>query len=142
MHKQTKRHSGGFTLIETLAAGIILALAGAVLGTAVTQNMRSLATARDYQRAAELLDRILTKIDLVGPAKLLSEGPTSGTFTAPYDRFSWDATIESRPDGYLYDVTVRIIWRTGRGNMRSVEAETYLNDPLEASRSRVTWEEL
>ena len=52
---KARRHCDGFTLVETLAAGVILALSGAVLSMAVKGSMRSLTLARDYQLAAELL---------------------------------------------------------------------------------------
>ena len=105
--------------MEALAAGVILALFASVLGLAVSRGMRSLALSRDYQQAAELLDRTLTKIDTIGPARLWAEGPLEGEFEYPHDRFSWTATIESRVEGHLYDVTVRVAWETPGGGRRS-----------------------
>ena len=132
----------GFTLVETLAAGVILGLSAAVLGITVSSNMRSLALARDFQRAAELLDRTLTKIDTIGPAQLLAEGPTAGGFNPPHERFIWTATIERRFEGDLYDVTVRIAWPTPDGKQRSVEAQTFLNDPADLMQSELDWNDL
>ena len=89
------RQRRGFTLVEALVAGMILALAGGVLSLTVRQGLRSLTAAMDYQQAAELLDRTLTKIDAIGPARLLAEGPAAGTFAAPHDRFAWKTTVDT-----------------------------------------------
>ena len=61
-----KANRRGFTLIETLVAGVILALSAVAIGSTVSHCMRSLTLARDYQTAAELLDRTFTKIDIIG----------------------------------------------------------------------------
>ena len=93
-------------------------------------------------RPAELLDRTLTKIDTIGPAQLLAEGPTAGGFDPPHALFTWDATIERRPEGDLYDVTVRIAWPTPDGRRRSVDAQTFLNDPSDLMQSELDWNDL
>ena len=142
MGRATRRHRGGFTLVETLAAGMVLALSAAVLGTAITQGMRSLTLARDYQRAAELLDETLTKIDLIGPTRLLAEGPTEGAFDPPHERFAWQAEIVPCTAGDLYDITVRVSWTTGRGGMRSAKARTMRNDPPETWQNELDWDDL
>ena len=81
MREMRHRHrSSGFTLIETLIAGIILALAIAVMGTTVSHSYGTLADARDERRAAALMEELLTKIDLIGPARMASEGPHGGSF--------------------------------------------------------------
>jgi len=142
MSRFSRKRCGGFTLVEVLTAGMILALSGAVLGTAVTQAMRSLTVARDYQRAAELLDQTLTEIDLFGPARMLAEGTNEGVFESPDDRFAWRAEIFSRLEGHLYDVIVEVSWRTPAGTQRSVRAQTRLNDPPESRPAELAWDEL
>ena len=142
MNRRTQRHSGGFTLVETLAAGIILALSAAVLGLSVRQGMRSLAMARDYQQAAELLDETLTKIDLIGPARVLAYGPADGAFAPPNQRFRWSAAIDTSLNQSLYDVAVRISWRTPAGESHSLVAQTFLYDPPDETLSQLAWEDL
>ena len=149
----TRRYSGhsaarvlasrrrGFTLIEALAAGLILAISGAVLSTTVVQAMRSLTLARDYQQAAELLDRTLTKIDMIGPGRLLAEGPTGGEFGPPHEGFRWQADIVSVIEDSFYDVTVRVIWQTSTGR-RSTEAQTFLNARRGAGQTQLVWDDL
>ena len=141
MHRQRQRHRKGFTVVEALAAGVILAISAAVIGTSVSQALASLQLARDYQLAAELLDATLTKIDLIGPVRLVWEGPTEGQFPPPLDRFTWQADIDARLEGSLYEVTVRILWQTATGQ-RSVQAQTLLNDPLNSRKAELDWEHL
>lgn len=142
MNKLAGQRHGGFTLVETLVAGMILALSASVLGLTVRGGMQSLAMSRDYQRAAELLDRVMTKIDTIGPSRLSVEGPLADVFAPPHDRFWWSAVIAPRLEGSLYDVTVRITWRTPGGGQRHVEAQTFLNDPPGRRQSRLGWDDL
>lgn len=79
------------------------------------------ALARDYQQAAALLDKTLTKIDLIGPSQLLYEGPKEGVFEPPHEKFTWQAQIETRLQGHLYEVTVHLLWQTPGGTKRSIE---------------------
>ena len=141
IRKRSRRGHDGFTLVEALSAGMILALAAGVLATAVSSGLRSLELARDFQRAAELVDRTLTKIDLLGPDRLQLEGPREGRFPPPDERFSWDTTIQTRAEGHLYEVTVRISWPAVSGH-RSVQAQTLLNDPPRSRDERLQWDDL
>ena len=131
----------GFTVVEALSAGMILAIAAAAIGGTVSRSLQSLEDARDYQRAAQLLDQVLTKIDLIGPARIETEGPAEGQFDAPNERFSWQAAIESLTQGHLYKVTVRVSWPS-RGGTCTAAAGTYLNDPPKSRDSSLEWSKL
>ena len=140
--RRWERVSGrGFTLVEALAAGMILAVVAAVIGSAVTHSMASLTESKDQQLAAGLLDQIMTKIDLIGPERVSVEGPFSGSFDGDNSRFTWEATVESMYEGHLYDVTVTVSWPT-MGGTRSVEAHTYLNDEPESRNAELMWDSL
>lgn len=141
MNRRGQRHSG-FTLIETLAAGLILAVSAAAIGLTTRSALRSLSLARDFQQAGGLLDRTLRKIDVVGPAAVKTLGPAEGSFEAPDDRFRWQADIAARTEGSLYEVTVTVSWLTSWGDERSVQAQTLLNDPREADEADVQWGDL
>ncbi|MBN1943105.1 MAG: prepilin-type N-terminal cleavage/methylation domain-containing protein [Phycisphaerae bacterium] len=142
--RRKRRQSGcGFTLVEVLAAGMILALAAAALSLGVRQSLRSLQTARDYQQAAELLDRVMTKIDLIGPGNVSAEGPLAGQFDPPRERFEWESQIELlATEGWLYEVTVRIAWPNPAGQKQVVEAQTLLFDPPSQDKSGLSWEDV
>jgi type II secretory pathway pseudopilin PulG len=137
-----RRHGRrGFTLVEALVAGMILALGVAVIGTSVSRAYGSLSDARDERRAAMLLDELLTKIDLIGPARIASEGPRQGQFDDADERFSWSIDIQSRPQGHLYEVTVTLSWPSD-GRHKSVRIQTYLNDPPSLRDPLLRWRDL
>lgn len=139
-HRRSQIHRG-FTLIEALVAGVLLAMVGAMVGLGASQAVRVSAETRDLERAAELLDATMTKIDLLGPSRIYTEGPTSGAFPPPDERFRWEATVESLIDGDLYEVTLKLRWRTGTGE-RSAELVTRLNDPVGSRNALLQWEDL
>ncbi len=135
------RRDGGFTLIEALLAGVILAALGVAVGGGVIGSLRSSGAGRDYATAAQLLDDTLTRIDLIGPSRLLSEGPTSGVFPPPHERFRWSATIEQPNLPDLYEVVLTVTWPGDRGE-RTAVAATRLYDPLNARNPLLRWEDL
>lgn len=135
------RRAAGFTLVEALCAGMILSASAALIGMGVSQSLASLQRARDYQHAAELLNEVLTKIDLIGPGRLADEGPTEGGFDGRFDdRYRWNATIEQL-DGDLYEIKVRITWLVPGGE-QIAEAHTLINDPLLSRSMMLEWDDL
>ena len=132
------RPRAGFTLVEVLAAGVILAAFAAVLSMSVSHTMASLTRAEEDVLAAQYLDEVLTRIDLLGPERMLREGPMGGVLD---ERFSWAAEIRPRLTGSLYEIGVRIEWST-QGGTRSVEGHTLLNDPWGSRDPRLQWEDL
>jgi Tfp pilus assembly protein PilV len=139
--RRRKRNAAGFTLVEALAAGIILSISVVALGSLVIRGVQSMRIAREYEVAAELLDQTMTRIDLLGPERLSREGPTSGRFDEPYENYSWDAQIDWRAEGYLYDVTLTVSWEGPTGN-RSAQVKTALNDEPDSRDSDLMWEAL
>jgi len=133
---------GGFTLVEALVAGAILTLSASAIGAIVTTAMHCLDKAKEYQVAAELLDRTLTRIDMFGPSRLQLEGPIQGVFAPPHDRFTWKAGISAMSEGHLYDVIVTVSWQTPGGRQGSAQAETLLNDPPDSRPAGLKWEDL
>ena len=134
-------HNKGFTVVEALCAGIVLTLAAAAIGTAVRASLQGMRRAREFRQAAELLGRTLTKVDLIGPERLMLEGPSEGGFDPPHDRFRWEAEVDTREEGSLYEVTVRITWPTTTGQ-RQVEAQTLLNDAPNSRSPMLQWDNL
>ncbi|MCJ7543090.1 MAG: hypothetical protein MUP47_00755 [Phycisphaerae bacterium] len=135
------RHSRAFTVIEALAAGTILAMAALIVGPSVSGALVGLEDARDLQRAAQLLDETLTRIDLIGPERVSREGPLTGQFEAPDDRFTWQAQIEPTVPGDLYQVTVRVSWTGPRGR-HTAAAQTLLNDTPGSHNETLEWRNL
>ena len=138
-----RRHKiGGFTIVEALLAGVVLTLSASVLGLACSQAVRSLTSARDYQQAAELLDRTLTKVDMIGPTRLYDEGPNQGVFQTPHERFSWKVSVSPVGGGDLYEVTVNVMWPRPGGSVGSASATTLLNDPQGARAAFLSWDRI
>ena len=128
-------HRGGFTLVEALLAGVILAIAGAGVGYGMAQAMQAARVAREYEQAAMLLDDVLTRVDLIGPTRMLSVGPNQGVFDEPWEAYRWEMAIESGELTDLYEVQVIVRW-----GQRRVEGRTRLYDPPGARGGQLTWE--
>jgi len=141
MRHEARRRERGFTLIETLVAGMILALAAAVMATALSHSYGSLSDARDERRAATLLNELLTKVDLVGASRIAAEGPHSGNFDGADERFSWSIDVSNRPQGHLYEVTATLTWMNGPQE-KSLSMHTYLNDPPNSHDATLKWRDL
>jgi type II secretory pathway pseudopilin PulG len=139
--RERSRSRGGFTLLETLVAGMILAMSLAVMGTGLSHVYASLSEARDQRRAAVLLDELLTKADMIGPARLASEGPHAGQFDGQDQRFSWSLDIHNRPEGHLYDVTATLSWNVA-GRNKTLRIQTYLDDPPNSRDALLKWGDL
>ncbi len=136
---QTHR-GGGFTILECLLAGVVMALFGVTLAGGVVQSGIAQQRAEDRRAAARWLDQTLTRIDMIGPARLAVEGPTSGPLD---DRFSWSANITEDavfPDLYIVSVTVQITGSDGRP-AGAVRGYTQFHDPVGARARGLMWED-
>ena len=141
-------HRGGFTIIESLVAGLILAMFAAAIAGAVTRSSVAATRATDRRQAAMWLDEVFTRVDVIGPARLADEGPVQGPLD---ERYEWSAEIvENAALPYLYDVavTVRQVAAGGEaggasgGTSGGVRGYTRLYDPPGARTAAVGWEGL
>lgn len=133
-----RQHRRGFTLIECLLAGMVLALFGSAMTLTLTQATTARAEARQRRVAAAYLDEVLTRVDMIGPAQLLREGPLNGALSP---EFSWELDVTQAPASDLYTVTATISWQGTRGE-RSVVGATKLYDPPGARPVVLRWEDL
>jgi len=136
----SRRGDHGFTIIESLIAGVILAAFAAALASTTAQSSMAAARAQDHRKAAEWLDTVLTRIDVLGPDRLATQGPLAGPLD---DRFNWSATItqdEALPDLYQISVVIRYTGRGGRPG-RAV-GYTQLHDPAGRRSVPAAWEDL
>ena len=136
--RRARSASGGFTLVETIAAATLLALGAAVLAAGIGQALHARTYARDTQRTAEVLDELMTKVYLIGPARLLEEGPTEGEVD---ERFTWRLTIERQLEADLYEAELWLGWTGPRGS-RSAELYTLINDPIGSRNPLLAWDDL
>ncbi len=133
-----RRAARGFTIVECLLAGVLLAIFAAAVTTSIGQASAAARKGQDTTLAAQWLDQVLTRIDMIGPARLLREGPLAGELD---ERFSWSARIDTELIGDLYDVQVTIRWTTG-DKQSSVVGYTQFQDPPRARHVEVNWNDL
>jgi Tfp pilus assembly protein PilV len=132
------RGESGFTIVECLLAGMMLAAFAAVLARGIAQAATAVERADDQRLAAQWLDDVLTRIDVIGPAELAYAGPFFGTLD---ERFTWSATYSPQGATDLYEVDVTVRWRTPRG-WREVKGHTLLMDPPGWRSTGLTWFDL
>jgi len=112
--KETAVRSQGFSLVETLIAGMILSGAVLTLGAISTNALTETGLNRHYALAAALLDRQLTFIDSVGIDAFIQAGETDGIIGDFEPEYQWHVTTEYQGTDNLYLVTITITWLEGR----------------------------
>lgn len=124
--KRTKAQSGGFNLVETLAASMILS--GAVLTiSAISSNaLTNTRLYQHYERAASVIDTQLTLIDLVGIDRFIEAGQMEGLYDQFEPGYRWIVSTEYTGTDNLYRVAITVMWMEGR-RPHSVTAHTMLN---------------
>lgn len=134
------RAAHGFTIIECLLAGVILALFAAALAGTTAQSTRAAARAQDHRKAAEWLDTVFTRVDMLGPARLAAEGPVQGPLD---DRFNFSTTItEDEVLLDLYQVSVVVSYVGLDGRPARIVGHTQFHDPAGRRRTAAVWEDL
>ena len=124
----------GFSLLEVLAAFLILALVGTVLFRLFGASLNNVGAADDFSRAAVLAESRLTAAAAVQP---LQEATDQGV--SDDGRFSWTTNVtryvapDSSPDQLhvseaapvaLWRVAVTVTWPGTQGNVHSVALST------------------
>ncbi len=123
------RRSGGFTLIEVMAAFAIFAVLFGVMLQILSTSMSNTRRSGDFTQAALLAQ---SQLDMIGIEQL----PEPGRFGGDYDdRYSWEMEIEpyliqdDRAVNYeelpidLYHVVLTVYWGENR-SQRSARFET------------------
>jgi prepilin-type N-terminal cleavage/methylation domain-containing protein len=86
--------SSGFTLIEVLAAILIVSLVFGVLLESVTRNLADLGRARAEARAAQLAENRLRDLrDQLDNGEKLEDGTKEGVFEEPDSDLHWQITV-------------------------------------------------
>lgn len=128
------RRARGFSLLEVLAAFVILALVGTVLFRLFGASLNNAGAADDYSRAALFAESRLAAAAAVVP---LREGSDQGL--SDDGRYAWTTSItpyvppDSTPDQLrfgeaatvvLWRVAVNVTWPGTLGNERSIALST------------------
>ena len=125
MTQRTKKISGGFTLVETIAACVVLCLAVMLLARGTTRYLVETRLNRQYEIAAALADKQITLIDYFGIENFVESGQTEGQFE-DFEGYHWTAAATSQGVGNLYLVNVTVGW-VHRNRPYSVSVDTMLN---------------
>jgi Tfp pilus assembly protein PilV len=104
----------GFSLVETLIAGMILSGAVLTLGAISTNALTATRLNRHYAMAAALLDRQLHLIDFVGIDSFTQTGQMDGVIEDFEPGYQWHVTTEYQGTDSLYIVTITMTWMEGK----------------------------
>ncbi len=109
-----KRNTKGFTLVEVIAASVILCGAVMVVGTIGTQAMTGTKLNRRYEMAVSLIDRQLSMIDYLGIDAFIESGESQGQSEDYGYPFSWEVQTEYQEIDSLYLVKITVTWFEGQ----------------------------
>ena len=123
IHKR-RAPSGGFSLVEMIAALTIFSLG--VLGTmeVFTTCLRSTSSSLGYTHAVFLAQQVLEETIAEGA---LYAGSDSGDFGDDYPQHSWTCDIEETDQTLLIEVRVVVTW-TERGREKEFALTTLVAD--------------
>ena len=116
----------GFSLVETLAASVILSASVLAIGAISTSAVGHVRLNRHYEVAASLIDKQLTLIDCVGIDQFVEKDQMSGVFEQFEPGYQWEASTEYQGTDDLYLVTITVTWME-RNQPYKVTAQTMLN---------------
>jgi hypothetical protein len=124
-----RKNRKAFSLVEMIAASIILSGGVVALCVLNTASFTSVRANRELEIAWTMLDRQLTVIDYMGLDEFLELrqfsgqiGPTESNSTVYY----WNAELTEGSSDNLYMVELTVSW--GRpGRVRTISASTVLN---------------
>lgn len=119
----TRSRQSGFTLIEVLAAMLLLAIALPVIMSGVTLATRTGDQARRRTEAAGLADSKLSELLATGA---WDGGITNGNFGDDWPDYQWTASVQDWAQGAqsgLQELDVKVSW-PGRGGEESVVLST------------------
>ncbi len=109
----SRRKAEGFTLVEVIAASVILCGAVMLVGRVGTQAMTGTKLNRRYEMACSVVDRQLTLIDYVGIDAFIESGQTEGQSDDLGYTFNWEVETEYLELDSLYLVKITVSWLEG-----------------------------
>ena len=127
---------GGFTLIEALAASLILAVGAVIICGLCHRCMVNNKRGMEYEQAYRLIDECLDRVSAVGLEELIRKGSLSGDFGGRYPSYRYQLEIAPAGSMALWQVTAAVSWDVS-GDEYEVKATTLLYD-LNSGPSRTT----
>ena len=109
-----RRRDKGFTLVEVIAASVILCGAVMLVGRVGTQAMTGTKLNRRYEMAVSLVDRQLSLIDYLGIDAFIEAGESDGESEDFGYTFHWQVVTEYQELDSLFLVRITVTWAEGR----------------------------
>ncbi len=131
-------HPRGFSLVETIIAGMILSGAVLTLGAISTNALTDTGLNRHYATAAALIDKQLNLIDYIGVDQFIETGQMDGMEQVE-PGYQWHVTTEYQGTDSLYMVTITMTWAEGR-RMHNLTVQTMLDGTGVATQTTTTTE--
>jgi prepilin-type N-terminal cleavage/methylation domain-containing protein len=120
----------GFTLVEVLAASLILAVSTIVICQLCHHCINNHLMIGDYECAYRLADEIFERA-LARELPLPAHPDTlTGDFAPAHPEYAWSLTIKPAPRKNLYDLAVTVSW-TAREKQYQITSATLMYDFLE-----------
>jgi len=98
----------GFTLIEVLVAGIVLAIGMTTLLTITSRALSTQQRGEERIIAASLLDELLGSVLTEGPQDFIKLRSSSGPCEAPFDDWEYEVDIENAVGSDPFKVLARV----------------------------------
>ncbi len=118
------RRRRGFTLVEVMAAMVLLAivLPTAIQGTILCMNLAT--NARMQVQAASLAQ---AKLSELAATKMIDEAMQTGDFGEQWPQYRWLATVQPWDDPRLVELDVSVVWNR-KGKDYDVTVSTLVYD--------------
>jgi len=122
-----KNHTGGgFNLVETMVASVILSGAVLTVGAISTNALTDTRLNRHHEVATAVVEKQLTLIDCMGIDEFVETDQTEGFFEEAEPGYHWEVTTEYQGTDNLYLVSITVTWLEGK-RPYSLTVQTMLN---------------
>ncbi|NLX07913.1 MAG: hypothetical protein GXY33_22455 [Phycisphaerae bacterium] len=122
-----RRRVRGLTLIEALAATVLLGVGVVGLMSSATLGLRNQQRCEHRTAAVYLAEELMNQVAMIGPHIWTLGQPAKGVEARGNVDFEWEVAIESLTAGELFDVQVAVTWQTATDS-GTVKLATLLND--------------
>ena len=129
-----RRNKKAFSIIEMVAASVLLSLAVISLCTVGARAISGVKANRQYEQSWQMLDRQLAMIDYIGIGPFMELGQYEGQLNEDAETgivHFWNVEIEEGTYTGLYRVDMTLSWGSER-DVRSIKTSTYLYDDAAA----------
>jgi hypothetical protein len=119
---RTALGGGGFTLVETLLAVLVLAVGISLVLRSFGSSLEALGNSAEYTTGLALVEAKLWDLETKGS---IAPGSYSGQFPDDDRRFRWEVKAAEVKDMGLCETQVTVSWDR-RGRSRAISVVTYL----------------